>query len=74
MLFLLLLLLLLLRWGVQTVENACATQAILSVLLNRREEIKDLGENLKALWDFIKDFQDPTMRGEAIGGWFVTTL
>ncbi|CDJ57459.1 ubiquitin carboxyl-terminal hydrolase isozyme L5, putative [Eimeria maxima] len=53
----------------QTVENACATQAILSVLLNQRKEIKNIGEDLKGLWEFIKDFKDPTMRGEAIGGW-----
>ncbi|KAL8434366.1 hypothetical protein Efla_007061 [Eimeria flavescens] len=52
----------------QTVENACASQAILSVLLNRKEEIKDLGKPISDLYAFIKDFRDPAMRGEAIGG------
>lgn len=48
------------------VENACATQAILSVLLNKKDEIS-IGPTLTALADFTKDLPDPYMRGEAIG-------
>ena len=56
-------------WGVQTVENACASQAILSILLNQKNEIKEIGKDLEALHEFIADFSDPTMKGEAIGSW-----
>ncbi|KAL8447240.1 hypothetical protein Emag_004397 [Eimeria magna] len=55
-------------FAAQTVENACASQAILAVLLNRREQVADLGGPLTALYEFTKDFRDPAMRGEAIGG------
>ncbi|EPT24912.1 ubiquitin carboxyl-terminal hydrolase, family 1 protein [Toxoplasma gondii ME49] len=51
----------------QVIENACASQAILSVLVNKREEIQDVGSTINALVDFTKDFVDPQMRGEAIG-------
>jgi ubiquitin carboxyl-terminal hydrolase L5 len=48
----------------QKVQNACATQAILGILLNR-EEIK-LGPELEAFKENTKDL-DPTMKGIAIG-------
>ncbi|PFH38252.1 ubiquitin carboxyl-terminal hydrolase, family 1 protein [Besnoitia besnoiti] len=51
----------------QVIENACASQAILSILVNKRDEIKEIGPTLTALVDFTKDFLDPQMRGEAIG-------
>ncbi|CBZ55950.1 hypothetical protein NCLIV_063760 [Neospora caninum Liverpool] len=51
----------------QVIENACASQAILSILVNKRDEIKDVGSTIRALVDFTKDFLDPQMRGEAIG-------
>lgn len=54
-------------FAAQTVENACASQAILAVLLNRQEEVTDLGSALTGLYEFTKDFRDPAMRGEAIG-------
>ena len=48
----------------QTVQNACATQAIVSVLLNRPEV--QLGGGLDAFKDFAMELP-PDMRGEAIG-------
>ena len=48
----------------QVVQNACATQAIVSVLLNRPEV--RLGAGLEAFKDFTMDLP-PDMRGEAIG-------
>lgn len=49
----------------QTTQNACATQAILSILLNRPEI--DLGEDLTQLKNFTLPI-DPVSRGMAIGG------
>lgn len=48
----------------QIVQNACATQAIVSVLLNR-PEVK-LGDGLDSFKDFTMELP-PDMRGEAIG-------
>ena len=48
----------------QTVQNACATQAIVSVLLNRSEVI--LGPHLSDFKQFAMEL-DAEMRGEAIG-------
>jgi len=48
----------------QTVQNACATQAIISVLLNRTEVT--LGPHLADFKAFAMEL-DPEMRGEAIG-------
>lgn len=56
----------------QMINNACATQAILSILLNApvkknpTEEIGvELGETLQNFKEFSKDF-DPTMKGLAL--------
>ena len=42
----------------QVIENACATQAILSVLLNCNHADIDLGSNLKDFKSFVSNF-DP---------------
>ena len=51
----------------QIVQNACATQAILSILLNLlpSSNIK-IGTELEAFRDFTRDF-DPEMKGLALG-------
>ena len=48
----------------QEVQNACATQAILGILLNNEDKL-DIGLTLKELKSFSKDM-DPTTRGLAI--------
>jgi len=48
----------------QVVQNACATQAILSILLNRSDI--DVGGELSQFKEFTRDL-DPEMRGMAIG-------
>ncbi|CAB1115316.1 unnamed protein product [Ectocarpus sp. CCAP 1310/34] len=48
----------------QVVQNACATQAILSVLLNCADKI-DIGETLSDFMTFTRDFP-PEMKGLAI--------
>ncbi|KRT81551.1 Peptidase [Oryctes borbonicus] len=49
----------------QVIENACATQAILSVLLNSRHGDLQLGNTLADLKDFCQGF-DATMKGLTI--------
>ncbi|KAJ2747491.1 hypothetical protein GGI20_000480 [Coemansia sp. BCRC 34301] len=48
----------------QIIQNACATQAILSILLNREQEI-ELGETLANFRSFAADLP-PDMRGLAL--------
>lgn len=51
----------------QTVQDACATQAILSILMNIPESAEvDLGDSLRTFKDFARDLT-PDLRGEAIG-------
>lgn len=46
----------------QVINNACATQAILSILLNCSHEDIELGETLSSFKDFVQNF-DPAIRG-----------
>eukprot|EP00536_Pseudo-nitzschia_multiseries_P005690 jgi/Psemu1/191173/e_gw1.110.124.1 len=48
----------------QVTTNACATQAILSVVLNQREDV-ELGSTLKEFKDFTASFP-PSLKGVAI--------
>jgi ubiquitin carboxyl-terminal hydrolase L5 len=48
----------------QTIQNACGTQALLSVLLNKEQEI-EIGPQLKDFKDFTGAFP-PDLRGEAL--------
>ncbi|KAJ8039106.1 Ubiquitin carboxyl-terminal hydrolase isozyme L5 [Holothuria leucospilota] len=49
----------------QVINNACATQAILSILLNCQHSDVDLGEQLKEFKEFSASF-DPHMKGLTI--------
>ncbi|KAH6863804.1 ubiquitin carboxyl-terminal hydrolase 2 [Alternaria alternata] len=48
----------------QTIQNACGTQAIVSLLLNREEEV-EIGKELKEFKEFAGDFP-PELRGETL--------
>jgi len=50
----------------QVIENACATQAILSVLMNSESDKLDIGPNLREFKEFAVAL-DPQMKGLAIG-------
>jgi len=49
----------------QVIQNACATQAILSVLLNTEHETMSLGSTLQGFKEFSMSF-DSTMKGLAL--------
>lgn len=49
----------------QVVQNACATQAIINLLLNHADTV-NLGDTLKGFLDFTQGL-DPRTRGEMIG-------
>ena len=49
----------------QVITNACATQAILSLLMNVEDEEVKLGQTLSQFKEFSADF-DPTMKGLAL--------
>ena len=49
----------------QTVQNACATQAILNILMNCKDTV-DIGDMLKEFRSFTSQMS-PEMRGDLIG-------
>ncbi|KAL7795029.1 ubiquitin carboxyl-terminal hydrolase [Trichoderma ceciliae] len=51
-------------FAAQTIQNACATQALLSVLMNKTEDV-DIGEQMKDFRDFTMVLP-PEFRGEAL--------
>lgn len=50
-------------FAAQTIQNACGTQALISVLLNKEGEI-EIGKELKEFKDFAGEFP-PEVRGAA---------
>merc|ERR1711998_680619 len=50
----------------QVINNACATQAILSIILNKADKI-DIGDELKNFKDFTMALSSRD-RGQSIGG------
>lgn len=50
----------------QVVHNACATQALINIIMNRREDGVTLGSTLQEFFDFTIGL-DPATRGEQIG-------
>ncbi|KAF2735702.1 ubiquitinyl hydrolase, partial [Polyplosphaeria fusca] len=51
-------------FAAQTIQNACGTQALISVLLNKTGEV-DIGKDLQEFKDFAGDFP-PELRGETL--------
>ncbi|KAH6644645.1 ubiquitin carboxyl-terminal hydrolase [Boeremia exigua] len=51
-------------FAAQTIQNACGTQALISVLLNKEGEI-DIGKELKEFKEFAGEFP-PELRGETL--------
>ncbi len=49
----------------QVINNACATQAILGILMNSADKIEEIGEELKNFKMFALEM-DPFTRGECI--------
>ena len=56
----------------QTIQNACGTQAIVSLLLNREEEV-DIGKELKEFKEFAGDFP-PEVRFFSLSVWSCCTV
>lgn len=55
----------------QTIQNACATQAVLNILFNLSQDKKEkvhLGPELSQFYEFVKDFHEPALIGETING------
>lgn len=50
----------------QIVQNACATQALINIIMNRKDEGITLGSTLQEFYDFTIGL-DPATRGEQIG-------
>ncbi|EAT90673.1 ubiquitin carboxyl-terminal hydrolase [Parastagonospora nodorum] len=51
-------------FAAQTIQNACGTQAIVSLLLNREKEV-NIGKELKEFKEFAGEFP-PELRGETL--------
>ncbi|CUG87446.1 ubiquitin carboxy-terminal hydrolase, putative [Bodo saltans] len=50
----------------QIVQNACATQALINIVMNRKDDGVTLGTTLQEFFDFTSGL-DPATRGEQIG-------
>ncbi|KZZ99388.1 ubiquitin carboxyl-terminal hydrolase 2 [Moelleriella libera RCEF 2490] len=52
-------------FAAQTIQNACATQALLSVVMNRGDDMQDIGDAMLNFRDFTMPLP-PEFRGEAL--------
>ncbi|CDO94638.1 unnamed protein product [Kluyveromyces dobzhanskii CBS 2104] len=54
----------------QTIQNACATQAVINMLFNLAQDAQEsvsLGPEMTTLYEFVKEFHQPDLIGETIG-------
>ena len=58
-------------FAAQTIQNACGTQAVLSVLLNKEEEL-DIGPNLREFKEFTGAFPSEVSEPNHSDGFFQT--